>query len=158
PYAKSAGILSRRTPPGFMPGIPSCQPLMSRFSENVTGSLSPFSVVSNTFPSVSHPVYRIVTVSPALTSAPFPSTTSHTSRPLSFFCHSLASSLGNSHRLPSVFSSLVGGGYAAAVRAAAPTTTNATNRVMAGSGLRGGNQFDLEDEGGVGRDGARDAA
>src|SRR5262245_32338659 len=120
-------------PPGFIPGTPSCQPLIRPVKAYVNGSRPSFSVVSNMVPSVSQPLYLMVIVSDALTSAPCPSATSQTSRPLSFFFHSLASSLGNSHRLTSGLVSCGGGGKAPTDAAIDTARTSATDRVMADS-------------------------
>src|SRR5437763_4004542 len=75
-------MTSWRMPPGFIPGTPSCQPLISPLSGEVSGvALDPRGdrlgrLLSNTVPFISQPVYWTVIVSLAPTGVPVPTVTS----------------------------------------------------------------------------------
>ena len=69
PYPFSGAMTSLRIPPGFIPGMPSCQPLMSPPSWNVTG----FVLLSKTVPSGIQPAYSMVTSAPGGQASPSPS-------------------------------------------------------------------------------------
>src|SRR5438874_12938655 len=72
---------SRRTPPGIIPGMPSCQPWITPLREKLLGVLRVV-LESNWVPlDASQPVYWTVTLEPAATGVPDPTVTSWTRSP-----------------------------------------------------------------------------
>ncbi len=78
PYPRAGGIIRVRVPPTFIPANPSSQPLITCPAPRVNvNGLPPCALVeSNTAPSANEPLYCTEIISPALATAPVPTTSS----------------------------------------------------------------------------------
>src|SRR5262245_38132469 len=71
---------SRRRPPTFIPGMPSCQPLITPLSEKVAGWPREYDESKILPVEQDTPMYWTVTLAPLATSAPVPTTRSLVTR------------------------------------------------------------------------------
>ena len=76
PYPSDGGIASKRSPPTFIPLTPTWKPGIIPCTPSMKTSGALPTLLSNTVPSVSFPVYSTVTSIPGLASSPVPTVTS----------------------------------------------------------------------------------